>query len=683
MTSRLKDDTAYYPSEPPSKRHKKNSAKPVTLSDVFRRTNNNSDNYPPSRQHQRPQRQQPPQRRRLGDGNNFFTLRLEHRTSAKNEERILLFRSDRPGVIGKIVYNPSSSTKDAKIVVLDVKGVYRGRDLGGLLFHEAVTSLKTRFADDDDCRCQLDAEEDLRRYNKLINFYEGLGCMVKPRAKVRFLNNNDGEMYRSVPMQIALRRQSERSFVDHGRLNKFFTGNSTNPDGTNSSTTNTDVKSGSLLGLLGGFLPIEFLKPNGRRVTPLREQFFTDGDSESMPNRRRLDWLIIEDGENGVLFRTTQGHRLISTPDGNLFIIDGNHHWADLLHLHHDWQCFKLSKMPDVEDSDVSDDEDSAALYKQLWLLQTCHGGYLSVNSDTSSLFCAHYPSFWQADGNALSIKCTRDTPPRRQHYRRMWSTQCVQYVQGMRTRYLDFNLKLMTLREALDLAKNIRRHPFRVSNSDSGPNLRTFCFRFADAARADGHPDWIQLVALLSELGRVVRYIDPAFSEIDYDWTITSKSRIVGCLPSSQTNFAEFCHLNPDLNDERYNSTQGMYADSCGFKDMLFTWTGPEYMYHMLRHNDTFIPSEGLDILRYNSLKDWHNESCTNGEEKGPYARFTTEEEENVKDMVLDFDDLRRKVSSSKTANDDLTDTQCDQLWNTFYSELACKYGCDLKLKW
>lgn len=117
----------------------------------------------------------------------FFTFRLEHRAGGptaryREEERILLFRSDRPGSIGKIIYSRSSSNpqkiagiknsgnhfttqtigdapKDhrhtfdynedelkqmaqAKIHVLDVKEPYRGRDLGGLLFSEAVLSLR-------------------------------------------------------------------------------------------------------------------------------------------------------------------------------------------------------------------------------------------------------------------------------------------------------------------------------------------------------------------------------------------------------------------------------------------------------------------------------------------------------------------------------------------------------------
>ena len=175
---------------------------------------------------------------------------MEHRreggTLAKyrGEERILLFRSDRAGAIAKIIYSselPEAvevptidntslstslySTAHAKIHVLDVKSQYRGRDLGGLLFNQAIASLKERYCNDDvdynddigietqhtnlngpfksnqecnqhqhrqmyDLECSLDAEEDISRHGKLVSFYENLGCRVTSK-RVQYINNND------------------------------------------------------------------------------------------------------------------------------------------------------------------------------------------------------------------------------------------------------------------------------------------------------------------------------------------------------------------------------------------------------------------------------------------------------------------------------------------------------------
>jgi hypothetical protein len=106
--------------------------------------------------------------------NKFYTLRLEHRQGGplaqfRGEERLLLFRSDAKGAIAKIIYSSeppegSDSSKQppplqegesiaahtyliahAKVHVLDVKSQYRGRDLGGLLFSEAMSSLKSKY----------------------------------------------------------------------------------------------------------------------------------------------------------------------------------------------------------------------------------------------------------------------------------------------------------------------------------------------------------------------------------------------------------------------------------------------------------------------------------------------------------------------------------------------------------
>ena len=163
-------------------------------------------------------------------GNQFYTFRMERRQGGpmskyRGEERILLFRSDRAGAVAKIIYSsavpdedvlgfsassseaipclqeeetpslqPPSLTARAKIHVLDVKSTYRGRDLGGLLFSEAITALKSMLCNDDvetddpeigqiksverrtkkiyDVECSLVAEEDVTRYGKLVKFYK-------------------------------------------------------------------------------------------------------------------------------------------------------------------------------------------------------------------------------------------------------------------------------------------------------------------------------------------------------------------------------------------------------------------------------------------------------------------------------------------------------------------------------
>ena len=200
-----------------------------------------------------------------------YTLRLEHRVTRvqqqqqHKEERLLIFRSDRPGAIAKIIYHsttqPTDGTVQAKILVLECKQAYRGLDLGGFLFSEALESLKRPYDGAASTttssssttststsnsiytvvHCQLDAEEDERRHNRLVTFYEELGCSIRDPKKIKFLTNNDGEIFRKVPMSI--------DFLASGRI-------SSGADSTRESGPNCY---GSC------FLPVNLLRDDGKR----------------------------------------------------------------------------------------------------------------------------------------------------------------------------------------------------------------------------------------------------------------------------------------------------------------------------------------------------------------------------------------------------------------------------------
>uniref|UniRef100_A0A7S4N1T4 Inositol oxygenase n=1 Tax=Odontella aurita TaxID=265563 RepID=A0A7S4N1T4_9STRA len=678
--------------------------------------------------------------------NDFFTFRLEHRSGGImarhiGEERIILFRSDRPGAVAKIIYSstgapagkpPSVSggallTEDvkscgeyrddelkqmaqAKIHVLDVKEPYRGRDLGGLLFSEAVLSLRDHYGcvreDEEDeespadkeqsararavpplstsVRCQLDAEEDVRRHNKLVGFYEALGCSIKPKAKIQYLNNNDGETYRKVPMQMALQssaacqkkqNQKQPAAAVNGvqkmpRLRRHVT-----------------RVAKSLVGQGGGFLPVQLLESTGRKI------------GASLP--RRTDWILADDGDGGLSIRTTQGHRIVTTHDGRVVTLsseDGSNiecfssddgmcasQCSCLGCSSDEWGTFRLCRIPDnaavVSDSEASDAEslapDDESRRKELWMLRSSHGTFLTSDPVTRSLSCSSVPSFWQAYNADLSLRCTTDTPPRRIHYRHTWKTQCVGYVRRMRDRYLTFSLGKVDVRSALEMAKTLPCHPYRV-NGQAGPSLRTFLFSLADAVRLDGYPDWMQMAALVHELGRVVSILDPKTAmEVEatgYDWALSCRSRVVGCAPVRRASFREFHSLNPDRNDGRYNTALGMYEEHCGLENVLLTWTGPEYINHMLRHNGASIPDEGFDMIRLFPLGDWHDH--------GEYEHLTNEDDGDARPFVSDFYWMRRKVQR-ECDGEDLSDEECQQLWDGYFSNILEKYHCDGQLSW
>ena len=116
------------------------------------------------------------------------------------------------------------------------------------------------------------------------------------------------------------------------------------------------------------------------------------------------------------------------------------------------------------------------------------------------------------------------------------------------------------------------------------------------------------------------------------------------------------------------------MYDLHCGLENVLLTWSGPEYMYYMLKHNDSFIPDEGLAMVRYCTLGDWHTHN--------EYDMFASEDELDLKKFVAGFDELRRSVLNRPDL-EDLSDKDCEQLWEQHYGHLVEKFGLTDNLRW
>eukprot|EP00521_Asterionellopsis_glacialis_P006075 CAMPEP_0195281326 /NCGR_PEP_ID=MMETSP0707-20130614/683_1 /TAXON_ID=33640 /ORGANISM="Asterionellopsis glacialis, Strain CCMP134" /LENGTH=720 /DNA_ID=CAMNT_0040340201 /DNA_START=51 /DNA_END=2210 /DNA_ORIENTATION=- len=639
----------------------------------------------------------------------YFTLRMEHRVGGPvarypGEERLLLFRSDRAGAIAKIIFSSNSAKKkstkqefsqsqaefshliggqsynetdllqmvQAKIHVLDVKEQYRGFDLGGLLFSKAVEVLKQRSENRfngsasqnavparslaTSIRCQLDAEEDIRRHNKLVDFYERLGCSTKTNAKIQYLNNNDGETYRKIPMQVIIQSDQSNKKELHGKRN--------------SSSSDT-----SLVGLEGSFLPVRLVQAG--IGMPIRIP--GNAEQDNCDCRCHEGWLVNDDGKGRIGFQTTHGRRLQAEPGGkcSVVVVSGDVEEA-ASNSSEEWSSFQLYRISD-DNNDSSSSEESdedQSVGNQFLIIRTCHGTFLTVDPTSQTFSCSKNPSLWKSNDDELCLVCTRDTPPRRQHYQTSWSRQTVEFVTAMRTRYLKFNIKEMGLHEALNLAKTIPGNPFHLNNDGmrTSPSLRSLCFQTAESARQDGHPDWVQLVALLHGLGRVLNCIDTAASSTPdyYDWTLSCRSRVVGCLAPTCASFGEFRNLNKDESDPRYNSPNGMYNANCGLDEVLLMWTGPEYMYHMIKHNSLAIPEDGLAMLRLFSLGDWHTHS--------EYDHLASIDDEEVRPFVAEFDQMRRR--SRRECEEEMSDIECDQLWNEYYVRIATKYNAAGQLR-
>lgn len=626
-----------------------------------------------------------------------YTMRLEHHENEDNsgKECVQLFRSDHPGVIAKVVFSScpaspkdTSSLKDdefeeselsqmaqAKIHAIEVQEPYRGRNLGGLLFTEVVSALRNRYdsaakSDNDDSvsssiRCQIDAEEDSRRHNRLVNFYEQLGCSVKPRAQVRFLNHNDGEAYRSIPMQIVYR---------HASLRRRFVNITNSQD--DQQVESEKFPWSSLVDVPGGFLPIFIKNRFGKKI---RINSLDHSNANTSELGSKVEWLLVEDGK-GFIFRSTHGHHLLACPDGRvLAVADTDNNQFESV-IPHDWECFECFRVPDTADGPEYESLNyREARQNELWLFQTSRGTYLSIDMESGCMTTSTNPSFWKADAGSFTLQHTTDTPKKRQHYKQSWAKQSIEYVLKMKQQYSGFNLCKMDIYKALSLMKDLPCHCFKIKSEESSNvqeiSIRSFLFSMAEEARKCGHPDWFQLIALIHDLGRVIKLIDKTSIKDfqDYDWTIAIMSRVVGCNPSQSTSFKEFSYLRSDSNDSRYNTNLGIYHEGCGIENLLLTWTGQEYLYSMLKHNEVELPDEGLAIIRYFLLNEWHTHN--------EFQSLQSFDDEDLKYLVLDFYSLRQRVK--RNLNNELSNKECDKLWDTHYKWISMKYGFSGDLEW
>lgn len=215
-----------------------------------------------------------------------------------------------------------------------------------------------------------------------------------------------------------------------------------------------------------------------------------------------------------------------------------------------------------------------------------------------------------------------------KEHYRKMRSRQTVAYVAKMKAKYLTFD-KPLALWDAMERLNAL----IDVSDPDlTLPNVQHL-LQSAEAMRADNRPDWMQLVGLIHDLGKVM-YLwgadDDGTSQAE-QWGLVGDVFVVGCALPDTCVYPNFNALNPDMSDSRYNTELGIYQEKCGLDNLTLAWGHDEYLYQVLKnHASNTIPDEGMVMIRYHSFYPWHN--------GGSYAKLCNAQDETYKEIVLDF---------------------------------------------
>jgi len=189
-----------------------------------------------------------------------------------------------------------------------------------------------------------------------------------------------------------------------------------------------------------------------------------------------------------------------------------------------------------------------------------------------------------------------RDTV--KEFYRLNHQFQTYDFVQQKKNDFLQFNKKEMPIWNAFDFLNEL------VDDSDPDTNLDQMqhLLQTSEAIRNDGHPDWMVLVGLIHDMGKVLCLFG------EPQWSVVGDTFPVGCAFSDKIVYPEFFVNNPDNANEVYSQKYGVYEPNCGLKNVHLSWGHDEYVYHMMKD---YLPEEGLYMLRYHSFYAQHRENA------------------------------------------------------------------------
>ena len=176
-----------------------------------------------------------------------------------------------------------------------------------------------------------------------------------------------------------------------------------------------------------------------------------------------------------------------------------------------------------------------------------------------------------------------------------------------------------MTVWEALEMLNTL------IDESDPDTELGQIehLLQTAEAIRRDGKPEWMQVVGLVHDLGKLL-----CFFGAQGQWDVVGDTFVVGCKFSDKIIYgAESFKENPDSTDAKLMTDCGIYEPHCGLDNVLLSYGHDEYCYDVLKRQSNrevfatsprysrlimwVVPKEGLSMIRYHSFYPWHRENA------------------------------------------------------------------------
>ena len=207
--------------------------------------------------------------------------------------------------------------------------------------------------------------------------------------------------------------------------------------------------------------------------------------------------------------------------------------------------------------------------------------------------------------------------PSVREFYRLNHVNQTYDFAQAKRKEYLGLNRMTMGVWEAMEYLNQL------VDDSDPDTDLSQLqhLLQTAEAMRRDGQPRWMILTGLIHDLGKILcLWGEP-------QWAVVGDTFATGCAFSPKNVFPDFFADNPDSQNPRFQTPNGIYSEGCGLDAVALSWGHDEYIYHVAKN---YLPVEGLAMLRYHCFYPWHRE--------GAYAQFCNATDRAMMPWVLKF---------------------------------------------
>lgn len=244
-----------------------------------------------------------------------------------------------------------------------------------------------------------------------------------------------------------------------------------------------------------------------------------------------------------------------------------------------------------------------------------------------------------------------------REHYRKMRKNQTLDYVTRMQQKYLTYD-KPLDLWDAMAHLNDL----IDVSDPDLDlPNVQHL-IQSAEAIREDNRPDWMQLVGLIHDLGKIMFLwgCDEDGTSQAEQWGMVGDVFVVGCALPDSCVYPEFNKLNPDMADEKYNTVKGIYKEGCGLNALTLAWGHDEYLYQVLKnHDQNTLPEAGMAMIRFHSFYPWHS--------GGSYSELLGDHDDKYLAWIRDFNKYDLYTKSNKTYElDEIKD---------YYQPIAEKY--------